>query len=81
MIRTQIQITPKQARALKRIAAREGRSMAEVIRISLDALIRSEGLKDQEELRKKAAACAGKLSAPENMAENHDEYLAEAYEK
>jgi hypothetical protein len=55
--------------------------MAEVIRISLDALIRSEGLKDQEELRKKAAACAGKLSAPENMAENHDEYLAEAYEK
>lgn len=55
--------------------------MAEVIRCSLDAMLRSQGLKDQEELRKKAIGAAGKLSGPVNLAENHDGYLAEAFEE
>ena len=78
MIRTQIQITAEQARALKHLAAREGKSVAELIRISVDAMLRSGGIKDQNDLRHKAIAAAGKLNGPENLATNHDEFLAEA---
>ncbi len=81
MIRTQIQITSEQARALKQLAAREGKSVAELIRISLDAMLRAGGIKDQEGLRRKAGAAAGKLSGPENLAENHNDYLAEALDQ
>jgi len=81
MIRTQIQITSEQARALKRLAAKEGKSVAELIRISLDEMLRAGGVKDQEGLRRKASAAAGKLSGPKNLAEKHDEYLAEALDQ
>lgn len=78
MVRTQIQITSEQARALKQLAAREGKSVAELIRISLDSMLRAGGIKDQETLRHKAIAAAGKLNGPENLASNHDDFLAEA---
>jgi hypothetical protein len=78
MIRTQIQITPEQAHALKRLAAREGKSVAELIRISLDSMLRAGGIQDQDILRRKAIAAAGKLNGPENLAANHDDFLAEA---
>ena len=81
MIRTQIQITSEQARALKRLAAKEGKSVAELIRISLDDMLRAGGIKDQEVLRRKAGAAAGKLRGPKNLAEKHDEYLAEAIDR
>ena len=81
MVRTQIQITPEQARALKKLAAKEGKSVAELIRISLDSMLRSGGIKDQAGLRRKAAAAAGKLNGPKDLAEKHDDYLAEALEQ
>jgi hypothetical protein len=77
MIRTQIQITSEQAHALKRLAAREGKSVAELIRISLDSMLRAGGVKDREVLRRKAIAAAGKLNGPEDLAANHDDFLAE----
>jgi len=80
VIRTQIQITPEQARSLKRLAAKEGKSVAELIRISLDSMLRAGGIRDQEVLRQKAGAAAGKLSGPEDLAKNHDNYLADALE-
>lgn len=81
MIRTQIQITPEQARALKRLAAKEGKSVAELIRLSLDSMLRSGGIKDQSDLRRKASAAAGKLRGPKNLAEKHDEYLVGALDQ
>lgn len=81
MIRTQIQITAEQARALKQMAAREGKSVAELIRISLDSMLRSGGIKKEEDLRRKAMAAAGTLHGPDNLAANHDEYLAEALDR
>jgi hypothetical protein len=81
MIRTQIQITPEQARALKRLAAREGKSVAELIRISVDSMLRTGGIKDQDDLRGKAIAAAGKLNGPENLAAKHDDFLAEALDR
>ena len=81
MIRTQIQITPEQARALKRLAAREGKSMAELIRISLDEMLKAGGVMEPGTLRQKAIAAAGKLKGPRNLAKNYDDYLAEALDK
>lgn len=80
MIRTQIQITAEQASALKRLAAREGKSVAELIRISLDEMLRAGGIPDQSDLRRKAGAAAGALNGPEDLAERHDAYLAQAIE-
>lgn len=79
MIRTQIRITPEQAHELKQLAVREGKSVAELIRVSIDALLRAEGIKDREVLRRKAHEAVGKLNGPENLAANHDDFLAEAF--
>lgn len=79
MIRTQIQITPEQARALKRLASREGKSVAELIRSSVDSMLKTSGIRDNDELRRKAIAAAGKLNGPENLATDHDDFLAEAF--
>jgi hypothetical protein len=81
MIRTQIQITNEQARALKKLAAKEGKSVAELIRLSVDEMIRRDGVRDQDELRRKAILSAGKLNGPENLSANNDEYLAEAFDQ
>jgi len=78
MIRTQIQITSEQASALKNISIREGKSVAELIRISIDTMLRSGGIKDQIDLRRKAIHAAGKLHGPEDLAAEHDDFLAEA---
>jgi hypothetical protein len=80
MIRTQIQITPEQARALKRLSVRKGKPVAELIRQSLDAMLKSGGYPDPDELRSQALAAAGKLAGPEDLAQIHDAYLAEAIE-
>lgn len=79
MVRTQIQITDDQARSLKRLAAKEGKSVAELIRISVDKLLRAAGAHDPKIVRQKALAATGKLSGPQNLAKDHDDYLAEAF--
>ena len=81
MIRTQIQLTTEQARALKRLAAREGKSVAELIRMSVDVMLRSGGIQDQDVLRRRAINAAGVLAGPVNLAEKHDDYLAEALDQ
>ena len=81
MIRTQIQLTNEQARALKRLAAKEGKSVAELIRVSVDDLIRRGGNPAPEELRQRALNAVGMLNGPENLATDHDAYLAEALDQ
>lgn len=83
MVRTQIQLTERQARDLKKMAAREGISMAEVIRRAVDAKIREgSGEVPWEEKVRRARAVMGKFrSGIKDLAENHDKYLAEDYMK
>ena len=83
MVRTQIQLTERQARELKRIAAKEGISMAEVIRRAVDAKIRGgAGEVPWEEQVRRAQAAMGKFrSGLKDVAERHDDYLAEEYGK
>ncbi|MEI8132596.1 MAG: CopG family transcriptional regulator [Leptolinea sp.] len=79
MIRTQIQLTPEQARDLKRMAAKEKKSISKLIRLSIDAMIHSKGMFSQNDLRQRAIAVAGQLRGPETLAANHDDFLSEAY--
>jgi hypothetical protein len=78
MFRTQIQLTEEQARALKRLAARENKSVAEMIRQSVDLMLHSGDLVDPEKQRRKAIAAAGIFQGgPKDLSTDHDRYFAE----
>ena len=80
MVRTQVQLTEDQARVLRDIAARERLSLAELVRQAVDKLI-GERSAEREEINRRFLSFmgTGDLGAPD-VAENHDKYLAEAYD-
>ena len=80
MVRTQVQLTEKQYKALRKVAAKEGISMAEVIRRALDRVVEVESLPDREEIRRRAIAAIGSChSDVSDLSTRHDDYLAEIY--
>ncbi len=82
MVRTQIQLTEKQAKALKEIARREQVSMAELIRRGVDALIASSLIVDREARKKRAMEAVGKFrSGKSDISEKHDDYLGDALKR
>ena len=82
MVRTQIQITEEQAKAIKRIALARHVSVAELIRRAVDIMVKSSPLADPEEKLKRAIDVVGKFrSGKSEIARRHDEYLADAYRK
>ncbi len=77
MIRTQIQLTPEQAAALKREAGRRGVSMAALVREAIDTAVRAD---DSEARWRRASAAVGTFSSEGgNVAAEHDRHLEEAY--
>ena len=79
MVRTQIQLTEEQARALKELAAEEGVSMAELIRRSVEYTIKA---REEDEKWRKASLAIGQFhSGLTDVAESHDKYLDEEYLK
>ena len=81
MVRTQIQLTESQSRALKLLAAQQGKSVAELIRHSVDQLVGSASVVDVEERRRRAIAAAGRFrSGHGDLSIDHDRYLAEGFE-
>jgi predicted DNA-binding ribbon-helix-helix protein len=80
MIRTQIQLSEKQAKALKDLAARRNVSVAELIRQAVDEQLRAAGTIDPEERKRRALAAAGRFhSGLTDLSTEHDRYLAEAF--
>jgi len=82
MIRTQVQLREEQARMLKKLAAARGVSMAELIRQSVDMLIRSSaGVSvDDDERRRRAIAATGRFrSGKSDVSSEHDRHLVEAF--
>jgi hypothetical protein len=80
MVRTQIQLTEDQSRTLKLLAAQQGISVAELIRISVDRLIGSAAVVDAEERRRRAIAAIGRFrSGKTDLSTDHDRYLAEDF--
>jgi hypothetical protein len=79
MVRTQIQLTEEQAKALKRLAAARQVSIAELIRQGVDTILRSNTGIDLDEKRRRAIAAAGRFrSGKHDISGKHDKYLAEA---
>ncbi len=80
MIRTQVRLTPGQVRALRCLAKRQGKSVAELIRLSIDAMLRENEAFDLKARREKAIAAAGKLRCGfEDLSIRHDHYFAETF--
>ncbi|MHC4884948.1 MAG: ribbon-helix-helix protein, CopG family [Planctomycetota bacterium] len=81
MVRTQIQLTEAQAAQVKRAAALQHVSMAEVIRQSVDRYLQETLLEDQAERRERALGVAGRFrSGVSDLAKRHDDHLAQAFE-
>ena len=80
MVRTQIQLTEEQVRALRVLAASRGQSMAEVIRQALDRMLSDEAGSDSEELHQRALEAAGRFrSGLGDLSVEHDRYLEDAF--
>jgi len=81
MIRTQIQLSESQARALKVLAAQRGVSMAGLIRQAVDHLIGEVDEGISVERRQRAMALTGRFhSGVTDLSSQHDRYLTESYE-
>jgi len=61
MVRTQPQLTDKQARELKELAAREGVPMAEPVRQAANRLLEGSGTLSVQERRRRAMGLVGQL--------------------
>ena len=82
MVRTQIQLTEEQAKALKKIALSRHLSIAELIRQAVDTVIRTNTMVDIEERRKRAIDIVGRFSSGKrDISRKHDRYLVEAFGK
>jgi len=80
MVRTQIQLPEQQVTLLKRLAAQQHVSMAELIRRAVDLFTLSPDVTNIKERRERAIAAVGRFhSGRGDLAARHDDYLAEAF--
>ncbi len=82
MVRTQIQLTEEQVKAIKKLAASRHVSGAELIRRAVDVMIKSGTAAEPEERRTRAIEIVGRFSSGKrDVSRKHDKYLAEAFRK
>jgi predicted transcriptional regulator len=80
MVRTQIQLPEEQVAMLKKMAAAQHKSMAEIIRQAVDFFGKSQQAGGDGERRRRAMAAAGRFrSGVKDLAAAHDSYLNEAF--
>lgn len=81
MVRTQVQLTEKQATMIRQVADAHHISMAEAIRRGIDQFLQATPDADPKEQKMRAIRAAGKFhSGHRDTSANHDEALAEAYQ-
>jgi hypothetical protein len=74
--RTQVILTDEQVAALRRLAADQGTSVAELVRRAVDRLLASSA-GGRAGARRRAVAVVGRFaSGRSDVAEEHDRYLA-----
>lgn len=81
MMRTQIQLTEQQHRRLKRLADRLGISMSEAVRRCIEERLEQEqGDTGHSDRVREALDVVGRFSSDRSdVAERHDDYLADAF--
>jgi Arc/MetJ-type ribon-helix-helix transcriptional regulator len=79
MARTRVQLTQDQIDALRALSAQKQKSMSDLVRESVDLLLREQARLAMVE---RALSAAGRFrSGRHDISVNHDDYLAEAYEE
>ena len=82
MIRTQIQLTEEQARGLRKRAADEGRSMADLVRDGVDRLLVDRGVQDKEAAKRRSIDALGRFrSGMTDLGSAHDRHLGDAIDE
>jgi len=77
MVRTQIQLTDDEARALRRLAAEDSVSMSALVRQAVDRLLAARRGTPEAEVRRRAARAAGRFRSKQaDLSERHDDYAA-----
>ena len=81
MIRTQVQLTDSQMKALRQLSAASGKSIADLVRQGVDRFLAANPAHDREQRIQRAMRAAGRFkSAASDVSVRHDRYLAEAYD-
>jgi hypothetical protein len=81
MIRTQIQITEEQLTALNELASKQQISLDDLIRQSIDNLIRTISITYDIDKRQRAFSIAGSFrSGLKDLSREHDKYLTKSFE-
>jgi hypothetical protein len=76
VIRVQIQLSAEQLDALRRLGVADGRSVSDLVREGVDALLRSRPVSDRRKLRERALLAVGRYrSGVPELARDHDRYL------
>lgn len=82
MIRTQVQLTEQQADKLRRLAERSQRSMADLIRESLDRMLNEADGDTRKDRMLRATRVFGKFrSGSGDLSRHHDDHFAAASSK
>jgi hypothetical protein len=82
VVRTQIQFTDRQLKALRQASAATGRSISDLVRQSVDSHLASRVEVSREERLERALRVAGKFASDEtgvSVSEDHDRHLAKAF--
>jgi hypothetical protein len=81
MIRTQVQLTEQQMKALRQLSASTGKSIADLVRQGVDRYLSVQvGLSSQERIER-ALRVVGKFrSGKSDVSTDHDRYLADAFQ-
>lgn len=77
MIRFQARLTDRQHDELRKRARAQGTSVAALIRRAVDNLLATES--SEEDATKRALSVIGCIRDAPDLAEKHDDYLAETY--
>lgn len=79
MVITQVELTDEQAELLQRVSTQRGVSMDAVLREAVDLWASSAHGLSEDDRRSRAIAAIGIIKGgPPDLAERHDDYVAEA---
>ena len=82
MVKTQVQLPDEDLAELRRLAAEEGVSVSALVRRGVKRVLEERRKPSREELWERASQVIGKFrSGKSDVAQRHDDYLAEAYEE
>jgi len=82
MIRTQVQLTERQIESLRRLSAKTGESIAELVRRGVELYLGGQLLPSRDDRIERARRIAGRFSSGrKDVSTHHDRHLAEAFER